>query len=82
MIRIGVLGAGAMGTIHAHAHRDILGVEVAAIYGRTEATTRALAAQVGATAITDHTRLLEDQTIDAVDICLLTGVHRHFVVPA
>ena len=82
MMRIGILGSGTMGETHARAYQGIAGVEIAAIYGRTESKVRPVAERVGSLAATDFHKLLDDPTIDAVDVCLPSNVHREFVVTA
>lgn len=71
-----------MGEVHARAYQGIAGVEIAAIYGRTESKLRPIAESVGARATTDFDRLLDDPTLEAVDVCLPSNVHRDFVVTA
>lgn len=66
-VRIGILGAGAMGSVHAAAYRAIEGVTVVDVLSgdRVRAGIDALLAEV-----------------DAVDICLPSAVHRPCVVRA
>jgi UDP-N-acetylglucosamine 3-dehydrogenase len=81
-MRIGILGAGNMGRTHAAAYAGMPGVTVAAIVARHETSARELADQTGAAALTDPQKLLEDASIDAVDVCYPTAVHREYVVTA
>ncbi|MCH8815271.1 MAG: Gfo/Idh/MocA family oxidoreductase [Chloroflexi bacterium] len=71
-----------MGETHAHAYQGLAGVEIAAIYGRTESKVRSVAESVGCLATADLQKLLDDPTIEAVDVCLPSSLHREFVVKA
>ena len=71
-----------MGETHARAYQSIPGVEIAAIYARTESKVRPIAEGVGSLATTHLDILLDDPTIEAVDVCLPSNVHREFVVAA
>src|SRR5438445_8950225 len=81
-MRIGIVGAGAMGAMHADAYGRIPGADVVAVYSRTKERATATADQVGASASADFDALLADDAIEALDICLPSAVHREFVVPA
>ncbi len=75
-IRIAVLGAGFMGGTHAHAYHKLDGIDVAAIYATSPKRAAPLADELGTMWTDDLDRILEDDTIDAVDICLPTPEHR------
>ena len=82
MIGIGVLGAGFMGTPHAHALADIADVRVVGIFSRSADKATALAREVGAEPFSDPMKLATDPRVDAVSVTLPTQVHREFVVAA
>ena len=82
MIRIGVLGAGFMGTPHARAFARIPGVEVVGIFSRSAEKAVALANEVGAEPFTDPMALVTDPRVDAVSVTLPTQVHRDYSVAA
>ena len=81
-VRIGLLGAGEMGAVHAAAHARIDGVEIAAVVGRRPERARALADRLGVPAFTDPAAVLDDPSIDAVDVTVPTALHRELVVAA
>jgi predicted dehydrogenase len=81
-IRIGVIGAGAMGSVHASAWARIEGAELAGIAARSGVRVKALAARLGVPAHTDPAVILDDPDIDAVDVTVPTRLHRDFVVRA
>ena len=80
--RIAVLGAGFMGGTHARAYATLPNVEIAAIYARSADRGQDLATELGTAFITDLDRILADDSIDAVDICLPTPAHRATVEAA
>ncbi len=63
-VRLGILGAGAMGRMHAAAYAAMADVELVGTFTR------------------DADRLLDDPTVEAVDICLPTPVHARFAIAA
>jgi UDP-N-acetylglucosamine 3-dehydrogenase len=66
-IRIALLGAGAMGRVHAAAYASLADVELIDVPARDDVRVRAL---------------LEDRDVDAIDICLPSAVHARFAIPA
>ena len=64
-IRIGLLGAGAMGAEHAWCYGQIEGVELAGVYSRDPAKAGALAQPSGARVCADAGDLIGDPAIDA-----------------
>jgi len=76
MPRIAVLGAGFMGGTHARAYRALPDVEIAGIYAPSGTRAAPLAEELGTVWTDDLNRLVEDPSLDAVDICLPTPQHR------
>jgi predicted dehydrogenase len=76
MIRVAVLGAGFMGGTHARAYHAMPEVEVAGIYAHSGRRAEPLAAELGTVWTDDLDRLLGDESIDAIDVCLPTPEHR------
>src|SRR3990170_6765718 len=84
-MRIAGLGAGEMGTAHALAYagfRKKEGVQIAGIVSRTGGRARELAKRVKAPALTDPMAVLDDDTVDAVDVLVPSAHHREYVVAA
>jgi predicted dehydrogenase len=75
-VKIGVLGAGFMGSTHARALAAIDDVEIVGIYGQSEKRAKPLADELGTTWTTDLERLIDDPSIDGIDICLPGPQHR------
>ncbi len=81
-IRIGILGSGAMGSEHAGCYREISEVEVVGVFSRNSERAAAAAKICGARATTDPTELIDDSSIDAIDVCVPSMNHREFIVAA
>jgi predicted dehydrogenase len=82
MIRIGILGAGAMGSVHAAAWADIGNAQVIGVFSRDPTRARAAAAVCGAEPVSDWPALISRSDVDAIDVCLPSAVHGSVVVPA
>lgn len=74
--RIAVLGAGFMGSTHARTYLTHPDADLVAVYGHGEGRVVDLATELKVEATTDLDRILQDDRIDAVDICLPTPLHR------
>jgi UDP-N-acetylglucosamine 3-dehydrogenase len=81
-IRVGILGAGSMGSEHATAYRAVAGVEVAGVFSRTRERAETLAQTCHAKPVTDPLALIDDPNIDAIDVCVPSANHSQFVIPA
>jgi UDP-N-acetylglucosamine 3-dehydrogenase len=82
VIRIGILGAGAMGAAHAAAYASLPEVEVVGVFARDEARARSVANLCAAQTFADAGALIRHAAVDAIDVCLPSPVHAAFVVPA
>src|SRR5438105_1768743 len=81
-MRIGIVGAGTMARAHAESFNGIDGVSVAAFAARTLSRSEPLARHYSAHATTNIKALLEDDTIDAVSVCVPDPEQRSIVVAA
>ncbi|HSZ53351.1 MAG TPA: Gfo/Idh/MocA family oxidoreductase [Caulobacteraceae bacterium] len=81
-IRIGILGAGAMGAEHAYCYGLIDGAEVAGVFSRDLARAGKLAGESGARATADAPSLIDDPAVDAIDVCVPSASHAAVVVRA
>jgi predicted dehydrogenase len=77
VITVAILGGGFMGGAHA-ANYQALGdrVRVKWVAARASEKARRVAESVGAELATDLDAAIQDPDVDAVDICLPTGLHR------
>ena len=76
MVRVGVLGAGFMGGVHARAYASLPDVEVAAIFSPSPDRGQPLADELGTHWTSSLAEVVTDPTIDAIDVCLPTPHHR------
>jgi len=81
-VRIGLLGAGFMGSTHAAAYEQIENAEVVAVGDANQSLADETAAKYGAKAYYDIESLVADAEVDAVDVCLPTFLHERAVVAA
>lgn len=71
-----------MGRVHAGVYAALSNVEIAGIVSRSSEGSGRLAAQVGALSIADPWLLLDDDSVDAIDITYPSGLHREWAVAA
>jgi myo-inositol 2-dehydrogenase / D-chiro-inositol 1-dehydrogenase len=83
-IRIGVIGAGRIGTIHArNLAFHVPDAQVAAISDVLPEAAQQCAAACGIpNAATDHREILDDPTIDAIFVCSSTDTHAQMIIQA
>jgi predicted dehydrogenase len=78
-LKIGILGSGWMGSVHAECYRRIEGVKVVGVFSRNLERAEAAAKTCHAKAVDDVSALLDDPNVDAIDVCLPTTNHAEFV---
>jgi UDP-N-acetylglucosamine 3-dehydrogenase len=81
-MKLGILGAGSMGSTHFDCYKGMPNIEVSAIYTRTREKAESLAKKSGVKVVTDFDEIINDKSIDAVDICLPTYLHKRHVISA
>jgi predicted dehydrogenase len=74
-LRVGIVGAGFMGRVHAEAFRELPGVEIVGFLSRQREHAAALAARFGGRAYESEQELIQDPDLDVVDVTYPT--HRH-----
>lgn len=82
MLKVGVLGAGMMGRVHCNNYMNVKGARVIAVCDVLEEKAKAVAASCGANAYLDFGKMLENESLDIVDICLPTFMHKEFALKA
>lgn len=81
--RVGVIGAGRIGVVHARTMARIPGFEVMAVADPVVASAQRLAAELGIPKATaDCREILADPAIDAVLVCSSTDTHADIVIEA
>ncbi|MCD7897511.1 MAG: inositol 2-dehydrogenase, partial [Planctomycetaceae bacterium] len=82
-LRIGIIGAGRIGKVHAHTLRSTPGVEIAAVSDIVPESATALAASHAIPKSTDDYReIIADPGIDAVFVCSSTDTHATIIEQA
>ena len=81
-VRLAILGAGAIGTVHALAAQEVPEATVTAIWSRALSHARDLAARVGATPCATIDEAVSRDDVDAVVVCTPTFLHREHAVAA
>ncbi len=75
MLKIGLIGCGFMGTMHANCYNVLEDVKVTAVADIRRDKAEALAAISGAEIYSDGMSLIANADVDAIDICLPTYLH-------
>lgn len=81
-VKVGILGAGAMGGEHAFCLGEIEDAEVIGVFSRSRERAEAAAKICQAKAVSDPFALINDRSIDAIDVCVPSAIHREFVIAA
>ena len=82
-LKLGIFGSGFIAGVHAEALAHMEGVQLVAVCGRREETTKAFAEKHGiATAVTDPDALLADDTIQGVLVDSPDAIHHDHVMRA
>jgi len=82
LIRVGLIGAGFMGRLHAAALKALPEATLAAVADQAEERARALAAEHGAAAYPDYRAMLERERPEAVIVATSDAAHRDPCVAA
>ncbi|MCR4402970.1 MAG: Gfo/Idh/MocA family oxidoreductase [Firmicutes bacterium] len=82
MVRIGILGCGFIGKVHAKAFAHIPNAKVVAVADHDSGRAREVADGLGAEVVATADDVLHRQDIDMVDVCLPTYLHARHVIAA
>ncbi|HHY97439.1 MAG TPA: Gfo/Idh/MocA family oxidoreductase [Firmicutes bacterium] len=82
MYRVGVIGAGTMGRVHAGCYKRIRDAELVWIADIDAEKASSLADSLGARATANPMGVVEDASIDIIDVCLPTYLHKEWVIKA
>ena len=82
MIKVGLIGCGFMGAMHANCYKNIEGVEIVALADIREEKAKELAEGTNATLYGDGKELIEKADVDVIDICLPTYLHAEYAMLA
>lgn len=78
MLRVGLIGCGFMGTMHANCYKNIPGVELVALADLRPEFAQALAKDTNAVLYADGKDLIANAQLDIIDICLPTYLHAQY----
>lgn len=81
MLKIGLVGAGGMGTVHLSNYAHIEGCKVVAVCDSSPAA-KEQAEQLGIALYTELSTMLHEQELDIVDVCTPTFLHKEHVTQA
>ena len=82
-LRVGIVGCGFQGRLHAEILSGMQGVEVAAICDRDDSRAAGLAAELGIAGVFhDYRALLDDGRYDLVTVCTMPDTHRQITLDA
>ena len=79
MLKIGVIGAGFIGSVHAKNVARHPGTQLVAVSDVNLEAAKKLAAATGAKAVGDAAEIFSDKEVEAVFICSLTSTHVDFL---
>ncbi len=82
MLRVGLIGCGFMGSMHANCYKNIAGVEIAAVADIRPEKAAACAKDTNAVIYADGKDLIKEADVDVIDICLPTFMHAEFALSA
>ncbi len=82
MIKIGLIGCGFMGTMHANCYNVLDDVQVVAVADVRKEKAEELAKLSGAEIYSDGMDLITNADVDAIDICLPTYLHAKYAEAA
>ena len=82
MLKVGLIGCGFMGAMHANCYKNIEGVEIAAVADVRREKAEELAKGTNAAIYGDGSELIENADLDIIDICLPTHLHAKYALMA
>ena len=82
MLKVGLIGCGFMGAMHANCYKNIEGVELVAFADLRKEKAEELAKDTNATLYSDGKDLIAKADVDIIDICLPTYLHAEYAMLA
>ena len=82
MLKVGLIGCGFMGAMHANCYKNIEGVELVAFADIRKEKAEELAVGTNATIYGDGKELIANANVDIIDICLPTYLHAEYAMLA
>ncbi len=82
MLKVGLIGCGFMGQMHANCYKNIEGVTLAAVADIRKEKAEAIAEGTDAKIYGDGMELIENADVDVIDVCLPTYLHAKYALAA
>ena len=82
MLKVGLIGCGFMGTMHANCYKALPGVEIVALADVRREKAEELARGTSAVIYGDGMDLIREADVDVIDICLPTYLHAKYALAA
>ncbi len=82
MLKVGLIGCGFMGQMHANCYKNIEGVSLAAVADIRREKAEDIAKGTDALIYGDGLELIEQADVDVIDICLPTFLHAEYAMEA
>ena len=82
MIKVGIIGCGFMGAMHANCYKNIKDCEIVALADVRREKAEALAEGTNATIYGDGKELIANADVDVIDVCLPTFLHAEYAMLA
>ena len=82
MLKVGLIGCGFMGAMHANCYKNIEGVELVALADLRREKAEELAATTNAAIYSDGKDLIANADVDVIDVCLPTYLHCEYALLA
>ena len=82
MLKVGLIGCGFMGAMHANCYKNIEGVELVALADLRPEKSEELAKGTNAKLFGDGKELIANADVDVIDICLPTYLHAEYAMLA
>lgn len=82
MLKVGLIGCGFMGTMHANCYKALPGVEIVALADVRREKAEELAHGTSAVIYGDGMDLIREAEVDVIDICLPTYLHAKYALAA
>ena len=82
MLKVGLIGCGFMGAMHANCYKNIEGVELVALADLRREKAEELATGTNAAIYSDGKDLIANADVDVIDVCLPTYLHCEYALLA
>ncbi len=82
MVKVGLVGCGFMGTMHANVYSVLEGASLVGVWDRKPERAAEFVSKWGGRVFSSYDDMLADSSIDMVDVCLPTSEHAVFSIKA